>query len=166
MNHKDPHLVARSGDLSMKLHPSRAGARLGRELAALWLRDHGVVRELADDALQLVAELAANAALHGRVPGRSFLLTLRLADGGRVLRVEAADTRAEAVPTSAPQAPPDDSESGRGLLIVAALADRWGVTEGPVPRKTVWAELDLVPEAAEPPQGSPAAPAREPGPVG
>lgn len=37
------------------------------------------------------------------------------------------------------------AEGGRGLLIVEALADRWGVVEGPVPRKTVWAELDLVP---------------------
>ncbi|CAL9523091.1 ATP-binding protein [Streptomyces sp. enrichment culture] len=158
MNHNPPHLPACAGDLSMKLHPSRAGARLGRELAAVWLRDQGVVRELADDALQLVAELAANAALHGRVPGRSFLLTVRLADAGRVLRVEVTDTRADAVPTSTPQAPPPDSESGRGLLIVAGLADRWGVAEGPVPRKTVWAELDVVRDAA--------APLREPDPVG
>ncbi|MFE2758312.1 ATP-binding protein [Streptomyces halstedii] len=40
--------------------------------------------------------------------------------------------------------PPGDAESGRGLLIVGALADRWGVEAGPVPRKTVWAEIDLV----------------------
>ncbi|MFH8759900.1 hypothetical protein [Streptomyces atroolivaceus] len=40
---------------------------------------------------------------------------------------------------------PDDAGSGRGLLIVEALADRWGVTPGPVPRKTVRAGLDLVP---------------------
>ncbi|MFF2327051.1 MULTISPECIES: hypothetical protein [unclassified Streptomyces] len=33
----------------------------------------------------------------------------------------------------------------RGLLIVEALADRWGIDVGPVPRKTVWAELDLAP---------------------
>lgn len=41
--------------------------------------------------------------------------------------------------------PADDSESGRGLLIVEALADRWGVVLGPVPRKVVWAETSLVP---------------------
>lgn len=29
--------------------------------------------------------------------------------------------------------------------IMEALADRWGVSPGPFPRKTVWAELDLVP---------------------
>ena len=27
-------------------------------------------------------------------------------------------------------------------LLVEALADRWGVELGPVPHKTVWAELD------------------------
>ncbi|GAB3180648.1 hypothetical protein GCM10027162_34860 [Streptomyces incanus] len=32
-----------------------------------------------------------------------------------------------------------------GLLLVEALADRWGVIEGRFPRKTVWAELRLVP---------------------
>lgn len=30
--------------------------------------------------------------------------------------------------------------------MVHALADRWGVTPGLGPRKTVWAELDLRPE--------------------
>ncbi|MCQ0023979.1 ATP-binding protein, partial [Streptomyces somaliensis DSM 40738] len=139
----------------MKLHPSRAGVRLGRKLAAVWLRERGVTCERADDALQVVAELAANAALHGRVPGRGFLLALRLTDADRVLRVEVTDTRTEAVPTSTPQAPPTDGESGRGLLIVAASADRWGVAEGPVPRKTVWAELDLVREDPAAPGGLP-----------
>ncbi|MFJ6175160.1 ATP-binding protein [Streptomyces bacillaris] len=33
---------------------------------------------------------------------------------------------------------------GRGMLIVEALADHWGIAPGPVPRKTVWAEIDLV----------------------
>lgn len=31
------------------------------------------------------------------------------------------------------------------LLLVEALANRWGVSSGPVPRKTVWAEVTLVP---------------------
>ncbi|KAF0649524.1 MULTISPECIES: ATP-binding protein [Streptomyces] len=141
MNHDFPDLLTRPSSMQMKLPSSRAGARLGRELAAAWLRDHGVHREQAADALQIVAELAANAAVHGRVPGRKFLLVLQLQDDGHVLRIEATDTRAEAVPV--PRVPPPDSEHGRGLLIVTALADRWGLAEGPAPRKTVWAELDL-----------------------
>lgn len=59
----------------------------------------------------------------------------------------AAPTRAFAVLLSpgpgATAVPDDDAEHGRGLLIVGALADRWGVVPGPCPRKTVWAEIDL-----------------------
>jgi len=39
--------------------------------------------------------------------------------------------------------PPSDSETGRGLLLVAGLAARWGVAERQGPGKTVWAEIDL-----------------------
>lgn len=84
-----------------------------------------------------MAELAANAASHGRVSMRDFRLTLHLA--GDILRIEVADTRGERLPEL--QRPDPDSESGRGLLLVDALAERWGVTEGRFPRKTVWAEL-------------------------
>ncbi|GAA4541960.1 ATP-binding protein [Streptomyces collinus] len=51
----------------------------------------------------------------------------------RRLRVEVSDTRAERRPVATTATDPD-SESGRGLLLVAALADDWGVTdrrEGP-----------------------------------
>jgi hypothetical protein len=95
-----------------------------------------------DPARHLVAELAANAATHGRVHGRDFRLTL--ADGAGTLRIEVTDTCGELLPR--PQDLGPDSESGRGLVLVEALADRWGVTRGPHPRKTVWAELRLVPE--------------------
>ena len=37
------------------------------------------------------------------------------------------------------------AKSGYGLLLVAELADRWGVRTGPVPCKTVWAEVELGP---------------------
>lgn len=92
----------------------------------------------------MTAELATNAATHGRLSGRDFLLELRRTDDGRVLRIGVTDTRGDRFPGLNPQLPPADAESGRGLLLVEVLADRWGVTRGPVPRKTVWAELDLV----------------------
>lgn len=92
-----------------------------------------------DPARQVIAELSANAAEHGRIPGRDFhLLLYVVAD---TLRIEVTDTRDDRLP--APQLPSPASESGRGLLLVDALADRWGVTRGLPPRKTVWAELTL-----------------------
>lgn len=54
------------------------------------------------------------------------------------------DTRDDRLPQTRPV--DGEAESGRGLLLVDALADRWGVTRGLPPRKTVWAELDLGPE--------------------
>ncbi|MFF4039512.1 ATP-binding protein [Streptomyces sp. NPDC001816] len=90
-------------------------------------------------ASQIVAELATNAATHGRVPGRDFRLTLYVV--GDTLRVEVTDTHGDRPPHLEPPAP--EGESGRGLLLVAALAGRWGVAHGSRPRKTVWAEVTL-----------------------
>ncbi|MCX4845965.1 ATP-binding protein [Streptomyces sp. NBC_00893] len=121
------------------LSPTRRGARLARLLAVAHLGDWGIVCE---PAAHIVAELAANAAVHGRVSGRDFQLALTVRRD-ELLRIEVTDTRAEQLPIVS--TPDQYAESGRGLLIVEALADRWGIDVGPVPRKTIWAELDLVP---------------------
>ncbi|MFF8511613.1 ATP-binding protein [Streptomyces sp. NPDC015492] len=124
---------------SVLLSPTPRGARLARLLAVEWMRDQEVPYGVTDSATQVVAELAANAATHGRVPGRSFRLAVVTHTG--VLRVEVTDTQGEQLPRAKPA--DSEGESGRGLLLVEALADRWGVDRGPAPRKTVWAELDL-----------------------
>ncbi|MFC9755582.1 ATP-binding protein [Streptomyces sp. NPDC056921] len=113
------------------LSPTRRGARLARLLATAHLGDWGIV-----------CEPAANAAVHGRVPGRDFRLDLT-AHRDKLLRIEVTDTRDEQLPVVS--IPDQYAESGRGLLIVEALADRWGIGIDPVPRKTIWAELDLAP---------------------
>ncbi|WP_443078683.1 ATP-binding protein [Streptomyces sp. NBC_01497] len=100
----------------------------------MFLAVHGPARHL-------VAELAANAVTHGRVPGRDFRLTLRVTGG--LLRIEVADTRGERLPELG--RPGSDAESGRGLLLVDALADRWGVADDHCSGKIVWAELRVVP---------------------
>ncbi|ANP55590.1 anti-sigma regulatory factor (Ser/Thr protein kinase) [Streptomyces griseochromogenes] len=124
-----PHFTAR-------FSPTPQGARLARHLATEQLRIWGLP---LDGAPQIVAELAANAATHGRVPGRDFRLTLYVV--ADTLRIEVTDTRGDHLPNVERPAP--DGESGRGLLLVAALADRWGVAHGPRPRKTVWAETRI-----------------------
>ncbi|MFF9601343.1 ATP-binding protein [Streptomyces sp. NPDC014684] len=53
-------------------------------------------------------------------------------------RVEVTDPDARALPVL--RAAADTAESGRGLLLVDALAQRWGVDQGP-DHKTVWCEL-------------------------
>ncbi|WP_069172056.1 ATP-binding protein [Streptomyces griseus] len=122
------------------LSPTRRAARLARLLTTAHLGDWGLPTEAA---AHIVAELAANAVFHGRVPGRDFRLGLSVR--GPVLRIEVTDARGERLPPGAVTVPGPEEESGRGLVIVATLADRWGVVPGPVPRKTVWAEIDLAP---------------------
>ncbi|MFC8789442.1 ATP-binding protein [Streptomyces cinereoruber] len=127
-------------DFGLLLSSTPRGARLARLLAVEWLREYELPYGTTEAAAQLVAELATNAVTHGRVAGRDFRLALRLSP--EVLRIEVTDTRGDALPR--PQQPCREDESGRGLLLVDALAGRWGVAPGPVPQKTVWAELDLV----------------------
>ena len=118
------------------------GARLARRLALHQLDRWGIAHGSAhsETLAQIVAELAANAVTHGRVPGRDFELTLSYTPEVR-LRVDVADTRTERRPRLVPPGP--FAESGRGLLLVDALASRWAVLDRVPVGKTVRAELDL-----------------------
>ncbi|MEU7404439.1 MULTISPECIES: ATP-binding protein [unclassified Streptomyces] len=123
------------------------GARLARHLVVHRLDAWGVPygSAVSDTAALLVAELAANAVTHGRVPGRDIEVLLRL--DAYTLRIDVSDSRRErrpAGPGSTVTAPPE-AEHGRGLLLVDALADRWGVLDRVPVGKTVRAELDLPP---------------------
>ncbi|MFD7832385.1 ATP-binding protein [Kitasatospora sp. NPDC059803] len=96
-------------------------------------------------ALLIVAELAANATTHGRVPGRGFELHLCLTTTvrrGTTLRIEISDCRGDRFP-ALPAVLAPNSQSGRGLTLIDALADRWGSIPRRPNAKTVWAELDL-----------------------
>ncbi|MDO0914913.1 ATP-binding protein [Streptomyces sp. DT2A-34] len=85
-----------------------------------------------DDVRLCVSELATNALLHGVPPGREFCLTV-VTDGSMV-RVEVRDS-GDGRPEVA-EGRVDDC-GGRGLRLVTALADDFGVTAHN-PGKTVW----------------------------
>ncbi|MFF6811773.1 ATP-binding protein [Streptomyces sp. NPDC012403] len=121
-------------NFSLQLSSTPRGARLARLLATEQLRTWGLPPHPAE---LIVAELAANAITHGRVSGRDFRLLLYVV--GDTLRIEVTDTRGDRLPC--PRHSATDAESGRGLLLVDALADRWGVVPGLPPLKTVWAEV-------------------------
>ena len=89
-----------------------------------------------DGAAVMTSELVTNALLHGTGP-----ITLGVDCGPAQVRVEVgdADPRRPALPAA-----DDASESGRGLLIVDALARSWGVDDAS-PGKTVWFEIDAQP---------------------
>ncbi|WP_390899072.1 ATP-binding protein [Streptomyces cynarae] len=93
---------------------------------------------LQDEALEtvelLASEVIANAVLHSASPCE--VVVTRTA---KRLRVEVTDT--EPTMPSAVAAGPND-ESGRGLLLVGALADAWGMQPKP-DGKTTWFEIGL-----------------------
>lgn len=86
-------------------------------------------------AVLLVSELVTNALRYGIQPMR---MVARRADGS--LRVEIHDARTGEAPRVA--RPEPESTSGRGMMIVDALATRWGCIEFGG-SKNVWFELDV-----------------------
>jgi PAS domain S-box-containing protein len=96
--------------------------------------------DVVDDAVVLTSELVTNAVVHAGTS--ADVLCLRTEDG---VRVEVADRYPEReVPLQGTGQSPGnpDRENGRGLLLCAALASRWGVDYSPT-RKQVWFQLDL-----------------------
>ncbi|MER6751785.1 ATP-binding protein [Streptomyces fungicidicus] len=141
MSTTTPQLPAAARTFTQQLSSTRRGARLARLLTYEQLRAWQVPPGVTDRAEQIVAELAANAALHGHVQVRDFRLILTHEPAAGVLRIAVTDVRGGRRPSPVTDlvTPPDD-ESGRVLLIVTALADRWGAEPYPPGGKTVWAE--------------------------
>ncbi|MGW0587579.1 ATP-binding protein [Streptosporangium sp. NPDC002607] len=101
-----------------------AARRLAREALVIW-----GISSVTEDVTMVVSELVSNAVVHGRAP-----ITLSLHRHGRIVCGEVTDHSAM-WPAPLPAGP--DAEHGRGLAIVAAYADRWGVESAPQ-GKTVW----------------------------
>ena len=127
-------------ELTQRLSSTPRGARLARHLTAQQLAawGHPYDSDVNDTAQHLVAELAANAVTHGRVPGRDFELRLFLLPED-TLRIEVSDARGDRRLRFVTE---PEAEGGRGLVILSLLAQAWGVDERDV-GKTVWAELSL-----------------------
>jgi signal transduction histidine kinase len=90
--------------------------------------------EPGETAALLLTELVSNAV---RFAGGDLLV--RAGVHSDLLLVEVSDA-SERMPVAPPQVP--DAESGRGILLIERLADRWGAE--PLPTgKRVWFELSL-----------------------
>ena len=110
--------------------PDPARVTDARHFVSSTLAEWGV---RAPDAALLVSELATNAVLHAR---SEFEVTIyRHHDRVRV-EVYDHNTRLPAFAVV-----PADAYSGRGLMLVQALAWAWGVETHPDDGKTIWFEV-------------------------
>jgi anti-sigma regulatory factor (Ser/Thr protein kinase) len=94
--------------------------------------------EFASELVLVISELMTNAVTHARVPGasgRQVGMSIEKADD--VYRVEVRDTQSDNMPRLCEGSVHDTR--GRGLVLVEALADSWGVKPEAV-GKTVWVE--------------------------
>ncbi|GCD44711.1 ATP-binding protein [Streptomyces paromomycinus] len=94
----------------------------------------------ADDVRLCVSELATNAVTHGSVPGHDFTLTVTAEDDAVCVEVRDASPRHIQLrhPTSV-------DTTGRGLHLVGALSDEWGVSEYDSASKAVWTRFKTTP---------------------
>jgi anti-sigma regulatory factor (Ser/Thr protein kinase) len=77
-----------------------------------------------DDAVLLAGELFGNSVRHSRSGLAGGTVTVAVAAGNGLVRVEVADRGGPGVPRLRPAGA--DAEGGRGLGLVAALAAGWG----------------------------------------
>lgn len=111
---------------------ARAVSRARRLVAATLAGAEAAVRALEGDVTLVAGELLTNALLHGAAP-----VTLRLLTAHGGIRLEVADASPVGPLRGRAGA---ESLTGRGIMILDAVATRWGTTsEGS--GKVIWAEF-------------------------
>lgn len=117
------------------LAPTAHSVRLARLFAARLVDDHDA--HVRETVVLLVSELVSNAVQHGGPHGPTATVGLEVETRPDLVRVEVTDagTGDPSLGNGAVNHP-----SGRGLLLVEALASRWGCEHLSV-GKTVWFEI-------------------------
>jgi anti-sigma regulatory factor (Ser/Thr protein kinase) len=93
---------------------------------------------LINDVTLIASELTTNVVQHACGTGDFFDLALRIRTGTLILEV--SDSFQWEMPEL--KKPDDADTGGRGLVLVDALSERWGVRPRD-PGKTVWAQLPI-----------------------
>ncbi|MFH8991995.1 ATP-binding protein [Streptomyces sp. NPDC017940] len=131
---------------SMAVPHGPAGVGEARHRMRDQLRVSGVSETVIDDAVLILSELLSNACRHGRPLGQGLhddgdsdgdvRAAWRVDRTGR-LTVEVTDGGGPTRP--APATPSVTAHGGRGLNIITALAENWGVRDDIHGEVTVWA---------------------------
>jgi anti-sigma regulatory factor (Ser/Thr protein kinase) len=130
---------------TLAVRHSPASAAIARRNVADALQRAGVGSDQAFDAALIASELVGNAVRHGRpLPSGEILLEWQVSGESYYIAV----TDGGNPPSVAAQTAAGQDVSGRGLMIVAALSQEWGVLHNGT-STTVWAQVRLS-EAASP----------------
>jgi PAS domain S-box-containing protein len=105
--------------VELTLDPAPVSVRTARRAVEDALRGEGAADELVDSAVLLVSEVVSNAVLHA-----GTVLRFRCEAGPLGVRVEVAD-ESPVAPTE--RTPTEREATGRGLMLVRALASDFGV---------------------------------------
>ena len=132
-------IAPQEGSASLRLAFHGASVRAARDRIKGALRDRCPDSHL-DDARLVISELVANSLRYAE-PLDDQTITVGWSLRPDVLRVSVTDGGSmSSVPT--PRRPEELATGGRGLKIVQAIAERWGVDRNGR-GTTVWAELAL-----------------------
>jgi anti-sigma regulatory factor (Ser/Thr protein kinase) len=108
--------------------------RRARAAARRFLDEHGLGHRL-DDVLLVISELVTNSVLHAQAAPD---VALRCVQNPPCLVVEVRDPS----PTLPVEREPDLAvRGGRGIRLVSAIADKWGVEVRGSAGKTIWAHF-------------------------
>ncbi|MER5742776.1 ATP-binding protein [Streptomyces sp. NPDC002225] len=147
---------------SMAVPHGPAGVGQARHRMREQLRSHGVSDSVVDDAVLILSELLSNACRHGRPLGRHTEVgdgDVRAAwhvDRTGGLTVEVTDGGGPTRPV--PSTPSVTARGGRGLNIISALAEEWGVRDSSSGEVTVWVLVNEGNGQSSGLRGGPAAP--------
>ncbi|MDP9497834.1 MAG: SpoIIE family protein phosphatase [Actinomycetota bacterium] len=136
------HLTAPALDPSQRhvrrlLPPTPASVFIARRFVTQVLHLWAVPDDTLAGVQLVVSELVTNAARHSE-----DVIEIRLRHSGAVLRVDVLDSSHRMPRTDRHDDVDDEATSGRGLLLVDAVTDRWGVDSAGL-GKTVWCEFDV-----------------------
>lgn len=142
---------------SMAVPHGPAGVGEARHRMRVQLRRGGVAESVIDDAVLILSELLSNACKHGRplgdaLAGDGDVRAAWRVDGTGRLTVEVTDGGGPTRP--APATPSVTAHGGRGLNIITALADDWGVRDDARGEVTVWVIVHA--DVHDPDAGQPA----------
>ena len=153
-------MAGHSPDVAPRVSPSEDSVELPLDLASVGAARRWVASRLAGwgpdgrgMACLLASELVANVMLHARTP---VTLQLTGGDGSCRLSVYDGDPHLPVIKRYGSDAP-----TGRGLVLVSRLSDRWGFEHRP-PGKVVWAELSESALVAAAMAGEDAGPGKDP----